>query len=183
MAALEPPDAVAEAPAEEVEDPRAEDPRAEEPERVAQKHRALRPLQDPLTAKEAAALRKRAKERREIARKVTEAGACASRQMSEQSNGLMTRSSLFNSDDWKESHASRQKSMEGTFRTLYTPSGSSYWRQPQPQRVARPLGASAYSGPGVPPWASELPHALSLAHPAFREGLDDLSGADPAEVR
>ena len=140
-------------------------------------------LRDPLTEQHVAAQRQRVKEAREVQRKVKAAGATASRRLDEQQSGLMQRGSLFDGDDWKKTHAARQQSMENTFSELYKPQGSAYWKQAQPpQRKLRAATQAARSGMGVPSWAGELPHALSLGHPAFRQAVDDLAGVEPAEA-
>lgn len=126
------------------------------------------PVKHGLSKEQRQEARTRRAEAAERGAKIATAGAAASRDLSAARVGVV-RSALFDAQDWRREHDSRQSRMEGTFQRMYKPTASNYWTQkPEPQ-PRRPLVGA------LPAYAHALPAALSLAHPASREEPSDES--------
>lgn len=123
--------------------------------------RPLKATMDPEVAKELRLKRQAAREREAKVSKV--AGQVAAR-----TNAM--RGQLFDTDDWKRAHSSRQERMESTFSKLYQPKSKAYWVNAANAKVPKKPPPGSHM---LPAYVNDLPHALSLAHPASREEDDD----------
>ena len=80
------------------------------------------------------------------------------------------RGALFNGEDWRRAHVARQDRMESTFTRLYQPRSKAYWTDARNERRPKKPPPGAHM---LPAYVNELPHALSLNHPASREENED----------
>ncbi|KAL1529888.1 hypothetical protein AB1Y20_000817 [Prymnesium parvum] len=130
---------------------------------MAEHHERMPPLRgcmDTETAREQRIQRDAARARELKVRRV--AGQASS-------HAAAMRGHLFDADNWKRAHAARQERIESTFTRFYQPTSKAYWVEPKPSAPKKPLPGSLM----LPAYINELPHALSLSHPASREEEED----------
>jgi len=116
----------------------------------------------------------------EVQAQVRAAGATAKSRMREQSWQSGTRrESLFDEKQFLQSHDQKEAVLRTRFRKLHAPIATAYWTEEEKARRAREArhnkagrGSIAASFP-QPSYRESLPAALSLDHPALRDGIDE----------
>lgn len=137
------------------------------------------PLQHAMSAAATTRMREEAAARAAKTAKVKLAGKQATQRMQERSWQSGTRrTALFDADDWSKAHETRVQTMQNTFKRLYKPVGSAYWKPDgpggrKPTSVERNTASGSKNVRSMPSWATELPRALSLNHAALEHLHDD----------